>query len=100
MCCMFATLAMLGPRAAILIWWLIDRMRFTLAFGNSIVLLLGFLFLPWTTLVYALIWHPGAPQGLDWVWIALALLVDVGTYSGGVYRGRERLPRAIYVKYE
>jgi len=92
MCCLLSTLVMLGPRAGILVWWILDRLRFSFAFGDNFILpLLGFLFLPWTTLVYLLIWHPGAPIGFDWVWIALALLVDLGAYSGGVYGGRGRL---------
>jgi hypothetical protein len=91
MCCFFTTLMLLGPRAAILIWWLIYPVRWQLAFDTWIWPLLGFIFVPWTTLMYVLV-APGGVIGFDWVWIALAVVADIGMYAGGGYGNRDRIP--------
>jgi hypothetical protein len=94
MCCFVTTLLLLGPRAGILGWWLIAPARFALTFAGSYIWpILGLLFLPWTTLMYLILWSPGLGiVGLDWVLLALALLADLGTYGGGAYGNRDRLP--------
>ncbi len=93
MCCLFTVLVFIGPRAAILVWWLLDPARWQLAFGNNFLLpLLGFLFLPWLTLAYVLV-VPGGIVGFDWIWLGLGLLIDLGQWSGGGYRHRDRFYR-------
>ena len=91
MCCFLAVLAILGPRAAILVWWLVDQVRWNQAFDTFIWPFLGFLFLPWVTLVYVLV-YPGGVDGFDWVWLGLALLLDLSSWFGGGYTNRSRLP--------
>lgn len=91
MCCLFTTLLFLGPRAGILIWWLLDSVRWQLAFNSFIWAMLGFLFLPWTTLMYVIVF-PGGITGFDWVWLGLAVLSDIGMYAGGGYGNRDRIP--------
>ena len=89
MCCFFTTLVLLGPRFAVLIWWLIRPVYYNLVFNTWIWPLLGIIFLPWTTLMY-LILGGGPLIGFDWVWLGLALLTDLGSYGGGAYGNRER----------
>lgn len=92
MCCFITTLLLLGPRAAILVWWFIQPLRFSAAFSTFIWPLLGFIFLPWTTLMYLIVWSPGAGiYGFDWVWLTFALLADIGMHGGGAYGNRQRL---------
>ena len=93
MCCLFTTLLFLGPRAGILIWWLLQPVRWQLTFDSFIWPLLGFLFMPWTTLMYAVINLNGLQglQGFDWLWIGLAVVADLGMYVGGGYGNRERI---------
>ncbi|MCP4360622.1 MAG: hypothetical protein GY796_21655 [Chloroflexi bacterium] len=91
MCCIFTTLMFLGPRAGILIWWLINPLRWQIAFESFIWPFLGFLFLPWSTLMYVGI-SPGGIIGFDWVWMGLALLADIGMYTGGGYGNKDRIP--------
>ncbi len=91
MCCFFTSLVLFGPRFAILIWWLIQPVRFNAAFNSFLWSFLGFLFLPWTTLMYLLIF-PGGVNGFDWVWLGLGLLFDIGSYTGGGYGNRNRIP--------
>lgn len=91
MCCVFTVLLFFGPRLAILIWWLINRIYVGRAFANSWILgILGWIFLPWTTLMYIII-YPGGVMGFDWVWLGLALLADIASYAGGGYGNRDRL---------
>ena len=91
MCCFFAVLAFLGPRAAILVWWIVDQPRWNAAFDNFILPLLGFIFLPWVTLAYVLV-YPGGIEGFDWIWLGLALLLDLSSWLGGGWKNRGRMP--------
>jgi hypothetical protein len=94
MCCFFTVLVLLGPRAALLVWWLINEPRFSAAFSSFILPFLGFLFLPWTTLMYVIVWSPlTGVTGFDWVWMGLAFLFDLTSYSGGAYGNRGRIGR-------
>ncbi len=92
MCCFFTALVLFGPRLAILIWWLINPARWAAAFTGSFIWpLLGFLFLPWTTIMYVIVF-PGGVVGFDWIWLGLGLLVDISSYVGGGYGNRDRMP--------
>jgi len=72
---------------AILIWWLVERARFVLAFGDSFLWsLLGFIFLPWTLIMYLLVF-PGGISGFDWLILALGLFADLSGYFGS-YRNK------------
>jgi hypothetical protein len=47
---------------------------------------LGFLFFPWTTLVYVL-WHDGTGMsGIGWFFVALGFLADVSSYRAASRR--------------
>lgn len=89
MCCVISLLLLIGPRAAALVWSLVDPVRW-LIFDNAIVPILGLLFLPWTLLAYVLVAPGGGVNGLDWVWIIIAFLIDIGSLSGGAYGSRRR----------
>lgn len=91
MCCFFTTLVLLGPRFAVLIWWLIRPVYFNAIFNTWIWPLLGLIFLPWTTLMYLIVGGAGI-VGFDWVWLGLALIADIASYSGGAYGNRDRIP--------
>ena len=92
MCCLVTIFLLLGPRAGILVWWLLDMRRWSLTFPNFIIPLLGSIFLPWTTIVYVLVF-PFGVSGLDWLWLVLAFLVDIGSLAGGGYGNRNRFRR-------
>jgi len=95
MCCLFASLMLFGPRFAILIWWLLDSARWQLAFSNFFVPLVGFLFLPWTTLMYVAV-APGGIVFFDWIILGLGLLVDLAGYSSSEYGRRQRYATGSY----
>lgn len=90
-CCAIAVLGILGPRALILFWWLIDPARWNLVFQGFLLPALGFVFLPWTTIAYVLFWTVGGLDFIGWVVVALAFVLDIGTYGGGAFGNRERV---------
>lgn len=92
MCCMLTVLVFFGPRLAILMWWLIQPVRFDQAFDDRWLLtLLVWFFLPWTVLMYLIVF-PGGITGFDWVIIILGLLADIASYSGGFWGNRNQVP--------
>ena len=86
MCCIVAIGALIGPRVAIVAWWLLDPARWALAFSSALLPILGFLLLPWTTLVYVWI-APGGIDTLGLIFLVIAVIIDLGAYGGG-YRSR------------
>ena len=88
MCCFFASLWFLGPRFAFLVFWLIPwgRLKITAAFSTWFWPLLGLIFLPWTMLMYVLVYPI---IGLDWLWLGLAVLADISAYVAGAARRRD-----------
>ena len=87
MCCLFTVLVFLGPRAGILVWWLLQPARWNAAFQGFLMPLLGFIFVPWTTMMYVLVF-PGGITGFDWLWLGLGLLADIAWWSGAAARKR------------
>jgi hypothetical protein len=92
MCCLFTTLVLLGPRVAILVWGLAQPVRWEAAFSTFVWPLLGFLFFPWTTLMYVTV-APAGVTGLDWLWLGIAFFADIVSYTGGAYGNRDRIRR-------
>jgi hypothetical protein len=92
--CLFGIFAAFFPRLAVFFIWLARPARFSDAFGDFWLWpLLGVLFLPFTTLMYVLLWSPGAGlTGFDWIWLALAAVLDLGGAGSTGYANRDRLP--------
>jgi hypothetical protein len=88
MCCFFLTLLFLGPRFAFLIYWLIRPAYVNYVFNTWIWPLLGLIFLPWTTLMWVIVYGTNGIVGFDWVWIGLALAADIFSYTSGAYKRR------------
>lgn len=94
MCCLITVLGLLGPRAGIVVWWLIEPARWSHAFhGFFLWPVLGLLFLPWTTLAWVLVAPHGIASGWGWLLLVVAFLVDLGSLSGGGYGNRRHLAR-------
>lgn len=91
MCCILTVIAFLGPRAGILVWWLLRPDRWDEAFSTFIWPVLGFLVAPFTTLMYVTVSYQGV-EGLDWLWVGLAAFVDLSVFAGGGYGNRGRMP--------
>jgi hypothetical protein len=91
MCCAFATIVLLGPRITGIIWWLIRPALWQAAFSTFVWPVLGLIFLPWTTLMYMLIF-PGGIVGIEWFLIGMAVFADLASYGSSAYGNRERIP--------
>jgi CDP-diglyceride synthetase len=87
--CLFAILAALSPRLALVLVWiftnLVDR-----AFEGFLLPLLGLILLPFTTLLYVLAYQPVVGvSGWGWFFVFIGVLFDLGSYGGGAF-GRRR----------
>lgn len=82
-CCLFAVLLAGAPRLAFVIWWIFQPVRMQATFTNFIWPLLGVILVPWTTIMYVIVF-PGGINGFDWLWLGLSLAVDISTYVGNV----------------
>ncbi len=92
MCCLFSTLVVLGPRAAIIVWYLLDPTKWNVAFNTVLWPILGFIFLPWTTLMWVLVASdPGGVTGLDIVFLIIAIFFDFASWGGGAYSNKSRI---------
>ena len=83
--CFLALLALISPRLVLVILWIFSDLL-SRAFSSWIIPLLGFFFLPWTTLAYAAFWHWGPGHhvyGFEWIFVALAFFIDIGADVGG-----------------
>jgi len=91
--CVFAIGAACFPRLAVLFVWLFTN-RVAIAFHNTILLpLLGIIFLPFTTLMYVLVYNPvSGVYGWGWFWVILGFLLDISSYSSSAYSNRNRMP--------
>ncbi|MFN2184861.1 MAG: hypothetical protein ACK2UU_12760 [Anaerolineae bacterium] len=90
MCCFITALLLAGPRLAILVWWIFSPLYITSIFQTWIWPILGWIFLPWTTLMYMSI-APGGIIGFDWILLGLGIFADMASYFGG-YAERQRIP--------
>ena len=88
MCCFFAALVFFGPRLGFLIYWLIPagRLKIAAMFNTFIWPLLGLIFVPWTTLMYVILFPI---VSWDWLWLGLALLADIGSYAASAARRKD-----------
>lgn len=87
MCLMILTL-FFGPRFAIILWYLIEPGRWDNAFDTLIWPVLGFIFLPWTTLMFVAVVPRGRVDDTDWVLLALAFILDLFNGTLGFMRRR------------
>jgi hypothetical protein len=90
--CLLALLAAISPRLVIFLLWIFSD-RLTIAFHSGWEGIIGFIFLPCTTLFYALVYSPG--KGVDpfgWFIVALGVLLDLSShaFSSRARRRRER----------
>ena len=83
MCCVLALLAFLGPRLAIFLLWLFTN-YLNRAFDTFLLPFLGFLFLPWTTIAFAIAQNEfGGANGIGLLIIVIGFLADIGILGGG-----------------
>ncbi len=79
--CIVALFALISPRLAIALLWLFtDRMA--IAFTSGWIGFFGFLFLPWTTLAWALCYASfGGVGGFGWFIVLFGFFLDISSYA-------------------
>ena len=90
--CLLAMMAGLAPRLVLIFAWIWGP-RWELVFKDTswIWAVLGFIFLPYTLIMYILVWSPGGLEGWDWMWIILGVLLDLMKW-GVIGNSRKGVP--------
>ncbi len=89
--CLLAAAAAFAPRVVLVIMWIVGP-RVNATFDNFIVPLLGLVFLPYTTIMYVLVWNPvTGVTGWDWLWIGLGVWLDLMKWSR-IVENRKNIP--------
>jgi hypothetical protein len=86
--CLLVILIAAFPRVVlVLLFFLSDYLQ--RAYHGLLLLLLGFIFLPLTTLAYAWMVNTGQPlEGANLLILIVAVLIDAGGLGGGEYHRR------------
>jgi len=91
--CLFAFVAAAFPRFGTILLWLARPAMVNAAFGGRwLIPIAGIIFLPFTTLMYVILWGPMGLTGWDWFWLVLAVFIDISHWSSTAYQNRERIP--------
>jgi hypothetical protein len=91
MCCILILLAFFTPRIVLFVLWLLTN-YLSRAYDGFLLPFLGFLFLPATTLAYAIAQNElGGMTGLGLVVVLVGLAVDVGLLGGGARQRRSTI---------
>ena len=90
--CLLVFLILLFPRVILVLMWLMSNIL-DRAYHGLVIPLLGFIFLPITTIVYAWMVTSGMPiQGFNVFLLICAVLLDAGSHTGGAgYYRRRRI---------
>ena len=85
--CVLVLLILLFPRIALALLFFLSN-YLDRAYHSVLMILLGFIFLPLTTIVYAWMVNSGVPvAGINLIWLVLAVVIDLGGIHTG-YRSR------------
>ena len=88
--CLAVIVVLAFPRVALVVLWLFAH-YLQRAYHGLLIPLLGFLFLPITTLAYAWMVNTGRHmEGINLIILIVAVIIDVGGLGGGEYHRRGR----------
>jgi len=80
--CLLAFFAAFVPRVVLILAWIFSPRWAIVWQGDWFSPLLGIIFVPYTTIMYLLVWDPIVGiTGWDWMWIILGLILDVMKWS-------------------
>ena len=90
--CLLAMLAAFAPRLVLILAWIFGPRWDIVWRGNWLLPILGIIFLPYTTVMYMLVWSAaGGIVGFDWLWLALGLMMDLMKW-GMIGNSRREVP--------
>ena len=88
--CFVLGLGAFAPRLALVLMALFNDWISRAFDGDWVIPLIGWLFLPYTTLVYVLVYYwQGEVAGFTWFFVGLAFLIDLSSYFGSYSRRGE-----------
>ena len=81
-------------RIMLLMVWIARPVMMDATFSSFIIPCLGFMFLPFTTLMYVFLMQGvgSTIQGLDWLWLFLAVILDLASIGAAGAANRNRIP--------
>jgi len=89
--CFLLLILLLFPRVALVLMWIYSTYLQRAFHGGLVLPVLGFIFLPLTTIVYAWELNSGMPTaGINLLWLLIAVIVDLGGLGGGAHRHSRR----------
>jgi hypothetical protein len=87
--CLLLFVILLFPRITLVLMWFTTTYIQRTFHGSLLPPLLGFLFLPLTTIVYVWEISNGMPTaGINLLWLLIAVIIDLGGIGGGAHRSR------------
>jgi hypothetical protein len=88
--CLLVMFGAAFPRLAVVLVWIARPALVAQVFGDFLLLpLLGIIFLPFTTLLYLVLWSPGGLSGFDYVILVAAVILDASHLGASAYTNRE-----------
>jgi hypothetical protein len=89
--CFLLLAILLFPRVVLVLMWFFSTYLQRAFHSELLIPVLGFLFLPVTTIVYAWELNNHMPTaGINLVWLLIAVIVDLGGLGGGAHRQSRR----------
>jgi hypothetical protein len=89
--CLLVLVILLFPRIALVLMWLFSTYLQRAFHGGLLLPVVGFIFLPLTTIVYAWELNSGMPAaGTNLLWLLVAVIIDLGGLGGGAHRQSRR----------
>ena len=89
--CFLLLVILLFPRVALVLMWIFSTYLQRAFHGGLVLPVLGFIFLPLTTIVYAWELNSGMPTaGINLLWLLIAVIIDLGGLGGGAHRQSRR----------
>ncbi len=85
--CLLLLVILLFPRVVLVLMWFFSNYLQRAFHENLLIPILGFIFLPLTTIVYAWELNNGLPtSGINLLWLLIAVIIDLGGWGGGARR--------------
>ena len=92
MACLFVIFGSFFPRIADVLIWIARPTLVANAFGDFFLWpVLGIVFLPFTTLLYLVMWKADGLSGFDFVILLLAVVLDVTHLGASSYANRDKV---------
>ena len=86
--CLLVVLVLAFPRVVLVLMFLLSN-YLTRAYHGLLIPILGFIFLPLTTIVYAWLVNSRMPlEGINLLYLIVAVVIDVGGLGGGAWHRR------------